>query len=131
MSLSDASPVAAVTAAGGGELQNLFQSIGASLRQHEESIRSSFAEGLKRNGDLSGIPDHVRRQFEVWEATFTGTEERKLVEALKRKVTDISLSNEAYVRDQAQQKTARFQLELAMRAANKSVSGIQQLLSSQ
>jgi hypothetical protein len=129
MSVSEASPAAA--AAPGNELQSLFQSIGASLRTHEESIRSSFVEGLRKNGELSGIPDHVRRQFEVWDATFTGTDERKLVEALKRKITEIAASNEDYIRDQAQQKTARVQLELAMRAANKSVSGIQQLLSSQ
>lgn len=130
MSVSQISSVAGAIP-GGDELQNLFQSIGSALRKQEEDIRGSFADGLKRNSELSGVPDHVRRQFEVWEATFTGTEERKLVEALKRKITEIAVSNEAYVRDQAQQKTARFQLELAMRAANKSVSGIQQLLSSQ
>jgi hypothetical protein len=130
MSVSGISAVAS-PASGGSELQNLFQSIGNSLRKQEEDIRSGFEEGLKTNSSLSGVPEHVRRQFEVWEATYTGAEERKLVESLKRKITEIAVSNEDYVRDAAEQKTARFQLELAMRAANKSVSGIQQLLSAQ
>ena len=122
---------AAAGTQGGGELQRLFQSIGTSLRENEDNIRSGFTEGLKPNSDLFGIPTHVRRQFEIWDTTFTGGEERKLVEALKKKITEISLNTENYLKDAAQQKTANFQLELAMRAANKTVSGIQQLLSAQ
>lgn len=113
------------------ELQNLFESISTSLRQQEENIRESFIEGLNKNGNLFGVPDHVRRQIEVWENTFTSAEDRKMVDELKSKILEITSNNESYIREQAEQKTARFQLELAMRAANKSVSGIQQLLSSQ
>ncbi len=130
MNISDVSS-APMGPQGGGELQRLFQSVSTSLRQNEESIRSGFAEGLDPNGKLFGLPPHIQRQFEVWDKTFTGGEERKLVEALKKKITEISTNTENYVKDAAQQKTAQFQLELAMRAANKTVSGIQQLLSAQ
>jgi hypothetical protein len=115
----------------GGELQRLFESVSTSLRQNEESIRRGFTEGLDPQGKLFGLPPHIQRQFEVWDQTFTGGEERKLVEAMKKKMTEITLNTENYVKDAAQQKTAQFQLELAMRAANKTVSGIQQLLSAQ
>lgn len=115
----------------GGELQRLFDSVSTSLRKNEENIRSGFTEGLNPHGKLFGLPPHIQRQFEIWDKNFTGGEERKLVEAMKKKMTEINLNTENYIKDAAQQKTAQFQLELAMRAANKTVSGIQQLLSAQ
>ena len=100
-------------------------------RFQHENIRSGFTEGLNPHGKLFGLPPHIQRQFEIWDKNFTGGEERKLVEAMKKKMTEINLNTENYIKDAAQQKTAQFQLELAMRAANKTVSGIQQLLSAQ
>lgn len=131
MSVSDVSAAIAPGGATGTEMRDLFRSISDGLQQQEAKIRDSFVEGLARNSTLSGVPDHVKKQFEIWDQTYTRSEDRKLVEELKARISEISLSNEAYVRDQAQQKTARFQLELAMRAANKTTSGIQQLLSAQ
>ncbi len=131
MSVSEVSAAIAPGGAAGTEMRDLFRTMSEGLQQHEADIRNSFVEGLAKDGELSGIPDHVKKQFEIWDQTYTRPEDRKLVEELKSRIMEISASNEGYIRDAAQKKTSRFQLELAMRAANKTTSGIQQLLSAQ
>jgi hypothetical protein len=113
------------------ELPNLMNALLESIRNQENNIRADITEGLKPNGKLMGLPDHIREQFKVWDNTFTSGEDRKLVDALKQKIVALVQSNENYIVDQVQSKTSRFQLELAMRAANKATSGIQQILSAQ
>jgi predicted unusual protein kinase regulating ubiquinone biosynthesis (AarF/ABC1/UbiB family) len=131
MSISQISAMIQTRSASGTEMRDLFQSMAEGLQKQEMRIRDSIAEGLRQDSNLGGIPDYMRKQFDVWDQTYTGGEERKLVEELKSRIMELTANNEAYMRDQAQQKTAQFQLELAMKAANKTTSGIQQLLSAQ
>lgn len=113
------------------ELPDLLDSMVQGLRNQEGRIRTGIFEGLKPNGDVLGLPDHVREQFKVWDATFTNAADRNMVNQLKQKIMAITQSRETYVTEQVQSKTARIQLELAMRAASKTTSGIQQILSAQ
>ena len=119
------------TGAPSSELGNLWNSMIEGLRAQENDIRSGIAEGLRPNGDLMGVPDHIRDQIKTWEEAFTSTQDRKLVQELKAKIYEIHASRDAYVASQVESKTERFHLELAMKAASKTTSGIQQLLSAQ
>ena len=131
MSITDVSAAIAPSSGAGGEMQQVFQKITNIMQEHEVSIRSGLTEGLSQKNAATGIPDYMRKQFEVWDKSFTKPEDLKLIEEVKARVSDLALSNDSYIRSSIERKTTQFQLELAMRAANKTTSGIQTLLSAQ
>ncbi len=101
------------------------------LKAQEANIHESFAEGLRPDGHLMKLPDHVSDQFKRWENTFTSPEDKALVSEVKRKVIEMSESNSAYIRERVDGNTEKIRLELAMKAVSKTTQGIQQLLSAQ
>lgn len=112
-------------------MSRMLETLGNAVEHHEARIRNSFAEGLNPNGEVLGIPKHLKDQFASWDAQFTAPEDRKLVEDLKARVLEITAANHDYVRGKVARNADKMQLELAMKAISKSTQGIQQLLSSQ
>ena len=102
-----------------------------SLKEHEQRISDRFGDGLRADGPLMKMPDHISERFTVWESTFHTPEDLKLVAEAKRMMNDMYSNTSQYIADQVESKTKKVQLELAMKAVSKSTQGIQQLLSSQ
>ncbi|MCU0910047.1 MAG: hypothetical protein MUE98_01470 [Rhodobacteraceae bacterium] len=128
---SSISAVTSVTSQQSSGLDALMRDMARSIEEQEKAFRDSFAEGLKPGGELMGIPKHVRDQFKLWDETFTNPEERKLVAELKSRIIEISTNTQEYIGERVTQNAKKFQLEMAMKAAGKATSGIQQLLSAQ
>jgi hypothetical protein len=101
------------------------------LKQQELKIADSFQEGLRPDGLLLKMPDHITERFRVWEESFSSPEDLAKISEVKQKVTGMMDGTSEYVTSQVETKTKRVQLELAMKAVSKSTQGIQQLLSSQ
>lgn len=112
-------------------LAGFASSIVHSLKQQELVISDSFHEGLRANGPVMKMPDHMTERFRVWEESFSSPEDLAKVAEVKKRVTAMMESTSNYVASQVESKTKRVQLELAMKAVSKGTQGIQQLLSSQ
>lgn len=125
------SSVTSVEPTGSSGMTRMLESLGNSIEHHESRIRGSIIDGLDPNGDVMGIPKHIKDQFASWDAQFTAPEDRKLVEDLKNKVMEITTANQDYIRGKVERNADKMQLELAMKAVSKTTQGIQQILSSQ
>lgn len=102
-----------------------------SLKEQELTISDSFREGLRPDGHLLKMPDHMTERFRVWEEKFTSPEDIAKVAEVKQQVTAMMGATADHVVGQIERKTQKVQLELAMKAVSKTTQGIQQLLSSQ
>jgi hypothetical protein len=123
--------VGSVDAQGESGLAKFATNAIQSLREQEENIADSFYDGLRPDGQLLKVPEHITERFRVWEESFSSPEDLAKVAEVKQRVTTMLEGTADYVTSQIESKTKRVQLELAMKAVSKTTQGIQQLLSSQ
>lgn len=130
--MSDAiSAISSQTPASTGGLDSFARNAMAALEREEGKIRQALDQGLAPSGPLMSMPRHVQDQFTRWENEFTSPEDLKMVDRIKKRVTELTAENQSYIRDRVSENSDRLRLELAMKAVSKTTQGLQQLLSSQ
>ncbi len=123
--------VGSVQAKGENGLASFASNAIQSLKAQESEIADSFYEGLRPDGELLKVPEHITQRFRVWEENFSSPEDLAKIAEVKQRVTTMLKGTDDYIVSQVESKTKRVQLELAMKAVSKTTQGIQQLLSSQ
>lgn len=102
-----------------------------SLKREEMAMSEAFSEGLRPDGSLMRMPEHMTDRFRKWEEMFSSPEDLAKIAEVKSRVTALMEGTSNYIRDTVERRTQRVQLELAMKAVSKGTQGIQQILASQ
>lgn len=112
-------------------LDGLVSELGTKMEAYERKLKDDLAGVLAPDGSLMTLPDPIRKQFAEWDRTYTQPQDIEMKNAIKRKIMEMHDVNQTYIRDKVENKASNLRLELSMKAINKSMSSIQQLLSAQ
>ncbi len=103
------------------------------LRQQEQRIVGDIASAVDLSSPLMRLPEPVREQFRRWanDSVNHTPEQARLLQVAKNKITELYGDNRDYIRNKVNSNADKIRLELSIKAIGKTVSGVQQLLSSQ
>lgn len=113
------------------ELKDIGQRLTSAIRQHEESITNELGEVLSSSSPLLTVPKPIQDEFKNWDARLRTPEEHQAAKAIRDKIVEIYGENAAHIQDKVRNNISRVQIDLAIKAISKTMSGVQQILSSQ
>jgi hypothetical protein len=112
-------------------LNGMVDQLVRSLRQQEESITGDIREALDPSSPLMTLPKPIQEQFKQWDSLYNSPEEIKLIQEIKRKITEMHSTNQGHIQNKVRSNAAKLHLEFSIKAISKTVNGVQQLLSAQ
>ncbi|QPC44317.1 hypothetical protein HW532_17400 [Kaustia mangrovi] len=103
------------------------------LRQQEQSIIGDIDSAVDLSSPLMSLPEPVREQFRRWanDPQYQTPEQARLLQVTKNKIIELYSDNRDYIRNKVDSNADKIRLELSIKAVGKTISSVQQLLSSQ
>ncbi|MBC8719590.1 hypothetical protein [Ochrobactrum sp. Marseille-Q0166] len=111
--------------------ENVRNKLISSLKEQETSISGSIRNSVDDSSALMSLPEHLRSEFRRLDAMAQSPEQQKYVAEVKRNVLALHEARAANIREKVSMNISKMNFEFAMKAISKSVSAIQQVLSSQ
>lgn len=125
------SPVEPSTASRIGSLKGLGTQLLEQVKRGEQATQNDIKKALDSSGLPGTLPHPLRHLFQRLESRMISPEEQSMISTYKKEITKIYRQRGDIVRDGIDKNLQRNQIELLARAANKTASSFQQLLSSQ
>jgi len=103
------------------------------LRQQEQWIIGDIEKALDLSSPLMSLPEPTQEMFRRWKnnAQQQTPEQQQLFRVIENKVMELHNDNRDFIRNKVAQNADKIRLELSIKAISKTVSAVQQLLSSQ
>ncbi|RCS21558.1 hypothetical protein DUT91_23245 [Phyllobacterium salinisoli] len=131
LSISVISPIEPSPAPRVDSLQNLGTNLVGKLRQSEQAIQKDINGALDSSNPLMKMPSHIRELFQRLEAQALPPEQKAMYAAFKKNIIEMVQQKKQFIEQGVSRNLDKVQLELSMKAINKILSSIQQILSSQ
>jgi len=113
-------------------LQGLQKEVSKAVKGVENYLMDDVKTAFDPNGKLmGGLPKHVEDSLIKAEQSARDPETRALYQTYRNNLTTLNQHNQEFLRNRYQSKIQAQQIELSLKAVSKTMSGIQQLLTSQ
>lgn len=99
------------------------------MRTHDARITDDIKAALEPGSPLMRVPDTVRARFRQLENASLPDEQKRLIKEVKARVIELYENNSNFVESKTQSKIDSIYTEITAKAAGKTMSAIQQLLS--
>lgn len=129
MSISLYSVSAASSASSPSGIEGVGQRMTDLLRSQDARITGDIRAAFEPGSPLMGMPETVQAQFRRLESSPMNSEEKRVLNEIKARISDIYENNRNYIAEKSKANLESVYLEITAKASGKAMSAIQQLLS--